>query len=109
MVEELTLSEAEQYWHDHIQACETSGKTISAYTAENNLRMWKFHNWKNRLIKKGLVFRSRRKYRFQKVSIAKGISGERENTKIHFPNGMVLEWNGVISEKQLISFLSHWV
>ena len=109
MVEELTLSEAEQYWHDHIQACETSGKTISAYAAENNLKKWEFHNWKNRLIKKGLVFRSRRKYRFQKVSIAKGISEERENIKIHFPNGMVLEWNGVISEKQLISFLSHWV
>jgi len=109
MVEEMILSEGEQYWYDHIQACETSGKNISVYTQENNLKKWKFHSWKNRLIKKGLVFRSRRKHRFKKVSIAKGISGDRENIKIHFPSGIVLECNGVISEKQLISFLSHWV
>lgn len=108
MGEELILSKTEQYWYDHIQACERSGKTISAYTAENNLRKWKFHNWKNRLIKTGFVFQSRRKHRFKKVSIANGISGEKENIKIHFPNGIILEWNGCVSEKQLISFLSHW-
>jgi len=106
------LSEKGRFWLTHIENCYRDGGSVTSYLQKHNLKDSGFYFWKNRLQKHGALKRpaTSTKVSFQKVSIRPEISpGAAEEIKIHFPNGLVLEWKGKIPEGRIVSLLSHWL
>jgi len=48
------LTERQQYWLDHIQACEESGDTTKAYAEVHGLSVSMMYSWRKELTMRGV-------------------------------------------------------
>ena len=99
VVDELRLTEHQRYWLERIQACEASGKRVTAYAAEHGFPVRAMYDAKKILVKKGVLPRTR----FQRVQ-AKVVSVGGE-WHIQFPNGVVVDFFGTVDAGSLSTVL----
>ncbi len=89
--EEPVLTERQQYWLDHIKACDASGGTAKEYASEHSLSVSTLYQYKKDLRRRGLLpVPSRKAPSFAKVYMA--ADDVRANIlRICFPNGIRVE------------------
>jgi hypothetical protein len=96
------LTERQRYWLQHIQACEASGKSIAAYSAEQGIAARAMYGGKKVLVKKG-VLATTRPARFQRVQ---GMEAAVSNQwRIGLPNGVSVAFAGEVDAQALTAIL----
>ncbi len=90
--EEPALTERQQFWLDHIQACEASGGSARQYAEDHDLPVTALYQSKKDLRKRGVLpMPSRKAPSFAKVHMTAGDTRE-DVLRICFPNGVRVEW-----------------
>ncbi len=54
----ITLTDSQRHWLEHLRACEASGKGIAAYATEHGLDAKAMYTGKKTLVKKGVLPRT---------------------------------------------------
>lgn len=86
------LSERQREWLEHLRACRAQGLSLKAYAEEQGLNLQRFYHWHRRLKRLGLVATDTPvSFAAIRVSAAPGVTGSQ---RLHFPNGLLLEWDG---------------
>ena len=97
------LTERQRYWLEKLQACETEGKSLSSYAAEQGFQVGAIYAAKKTLMRKGALPPSSG-VRFQRVQTqAMNVSKE---WRIRFPNGVLVEFSGAADAGSLSTILS---
>ena len=100
--QEISLTEHQRHWLDHLQACEASGKGIAAYAAEHGLDAKAMYTGKKTLVKKGVLPRTRR--RFARAQVRTAVI---DNAwRIGLPNGISVAFSGAVDAKTLHMILT---
>ncbi len=101
--EGVALTEHQRYWLERIQACEASGKRITAYAAEHGFPVRAMYDAKKVLVRKGVLPRTHRA-RFQRVQTeAVEVGGE---WRIQLPNGAAVDFSGTVDVAMLSTVLN---
>lgn len=100
--EDRGLTERQQYWLEHIQACEASGESLKTYAAAHGFSPGAIYAAKKVLIRKGLIASSRA--RFQQVHVAAPALGC--EWRIELPNGVAVGFSGTVDGGSLSTVLS---
>ncbi len=108
--QDLGLTERQQFWLDHIRACEASGSSTAQYAKNHDLRVASLYQRKKEFRKRGLLPTPLCKVpSFAKVR--RTSDGVREGVlRICFPSGVRVEWlaSSKSSEiKQLLPVVAH--
>ena len=101
--EGTALTERQRYWLEHVQACESSGKTIAEYAAEHSLAAQAMYAGKQMLVRKGLL-PSTRPVRFQRAQVAEPVVGS--EWRIHLPNGVSVAFSGSVDTATFTTVLN---
>ena len=83
------LTEKQQFWLSHVQACDESGQSMRAYADANGLSVTALYNWKSVLRGKGALdapVRSSGKL-FRQAAV---IGGGRTQCRVLLPTGLAL-------------------
>lgn len=96
------LTERQQYWLSHIQACQQQRISMKDYAQQQGIALHALYDAKCRLNKIG-VLSSKPKSKFQKAEITRVAS---TLCIIHLPNGIRLEWPTDNSTQTLTAILS---
>lgn len=96
------LTERQRFWLKHIQACEASGKSIAAYSAELGIAARAMYGGKKVLVKKG-VLATTRPARFQRVQVMEATVGNQ--WRIGLPNGVSVAFAGEVDTQALTAIL----
>ena len=103
IAEESDLTERQRYWLEKLQACESEGKSLSSYAADQGFHVGAIYAAKKTLIRKGVLPQTSG-VRFQRVQTqAMNVSNE---WRIRFPNGMSVEFCGSTDTGSLSTILS---
>ncbi len=97
------LTERQQYWLEQVKACEASGKSASAYAAEQGFRVGAMYAGKKSLISKGVLPRAAQKC-FQRVQTV-AVSAD-PKWRIQLANGVSVEFSGTVEDGALSTVLS---
>ena len=100
---EISLTEHQRYWLNHVRACEASGKRITEYAAEHGLGVHAMYDGKRVLVKKGVLPRTRTT-RFQRVQVVVPVTGS--EWRIQLPNGVAVAFTGAVDAATLTTVLS---
>ena len=92
--EGAALTEHQRYWLERIQACEASGKSITAYA---------MYDAKKVLVRKGVLPRTQRT-RFQRVQMEVVSVGS--DWHIRLANGVSVEFSGAVDAGSLSTVLN---
>ena len=92
------LTERQQYWLDHLKRCAAEGVSLKAYASQHGLALSMLYSWNRRLKDRGLIGNTP-VVRFTRVQVPVG------QYRLHFPNGLVLEWEGQLDEAVLTSLM----
>ena len=103
-MQEMTpvLTERQHFWLKHIQACEASGKSIAAYSAEQGIAARAMYGGKKVLVKKG-VLATARPGRFQRVQVME--AAVCSQWRIGLPNGVSVAFAGEVDSQALTAIL----
>jgi hypothetical protein len=86
------LSERQRAWLEHLRACRSQGLSLKAYAEQQGLNLQRFYHWHRRLKRLGLVATDTPvSFAAVRVSASRGVTGTQ---RLHFPNGLMLEWDG---------------
>ena len=86
------LTERQREWLEHLRACRAQGLTFKAYAEQQGLDLQRFYHWHRRLKRLGLVASDAPvSFAAIRVSAPAGVTGTQ---RLHFPNGLMLEWDG---------------
>ena len=102
-VQEGSLTERQQYWLNHIRACEASGKSIADYAVEHDINAQTMYAGKKMLVKKGILPRAHSN-RFQRAQLSS--IAVNHDWRIHLPNGVTVAFSGVVEAKTLSAVLN---
>ena len=97
-----TLTERQQFWLAHIQACEASGKSIVEYAATQGIAARAMYGDKKTLVQKG-VLPGTQPVRFQRVRMEAAVSNQ---WRIGLPNGVSVAFAGEVDARTLTTVLS---
>ena len=98
------LTRRQRYWLAHIQSCETSGKSIAEYAAEQGFTARAMYAGKKTLVKKGVLPRTR-PGRFQRAKVfSPPVVGS--DWRIQLPNGVLVVFSGTVDTGTLAAVLS---
>ena len=98
----ITLTDNQRHWLEHLQACEASGKGIAAYAAEHGLDAKAMYTGKKTLVKKGVLPRTRRR-RFARAQVTTAVN---DNAwRIQLTNGVSVAFSGAVDAKTLSTVL----
>ena len=100
---EQALTEHQRYWLERIQACEASGKSITAYAAEQGFEARAMYDAKKVLVRKGVLPRTQRA-RFQRVQTEAVTVGSEWH--IQLPNGVAVDFSGTVDAGTLSTVLN---
>jgi len=103
VAKESELTERQRYWLEKLQACESEGKSLSSYAAEQGFQVGAIYAAKKTLIRKGVLPEAQRS-RFQRVK-TEGLDVGNE-WRIRFPNGVSVEFSGTANAGSLATILS---
>lgn len=99
----MSLTDNQRHWLEHLRACEASGKGIAAYAAEHGLDVKAMYTGKKTLVKKGLLPRTRR-HRFARAQVKYAVT---DNAwRIGLPNGVSVAFSGAVDAKTLSTVLA---
>ena len=104
LLAEMKLTERQQYWLEHIQACEVSGKGATAYAAEHGFRVGAMYAGKKMLVRKGVLSGLQRS-RFQRVQTAAAVTVD-QKWRIQLPNGVSVDFSGTVDAGSLSTVLT---
>ncbi|RLA26571.1 MAG: hypothetical protein DRR11_19590 [Gammaproteobacteria bacterium] len=97
------LTERQRYWLKKLQACESEGKSLSSYAADQGFHVGAIYAAKKTLIRKGVLPQASG-VRFQRAQTqAMNVSDE---WRIRFPNGVSVEFSGAADAGSLSTILS---
>lgn len=90
MTQEISLTDTQQSWLEHIQACSKSGLTMKAYAQANDLSASAFYAWKKTLRRKGVIegHRTDEPSLFRKAVLS---DSRPSRARVLLPTGIVLE------------------
>jgi hypothetical protein len=88
MSQQQATTERQQYWLNHIEACQQQGISMKAYAQQSGIELRSLYDAKSRLVREGVLPR-RAKSPFQKVKIKTVTASQ---CILHLPNGIELEW-----------------
>ena len=99
------LTERQQYWLNHIRACDGGGKTSVEYAREHGINVKSLYAARKALAEKGSLPRSQPPC-FQKVQVSpRPVQGDSQ-WQIQLPNGVVIAFGGAVDAKSLALVLS---
>ena len=101
--QEISLTEKQRHWLEHLRACEASGKGIAAYAADQDLDARALYAGKKVLVKKGVLPRTRPS-RFQRVQVNDSVTGNA--WRIQLPNGVSVAFSGTVDARTLSTVLT---
>lgn len=96
------LTDRQRFWLKHIQACEASGKSIAAYSAEQGIAARAMYGGKKVLVKKG-VLATTRPARFHRVQVMEATVSNQ--WRIGLPNGVSVAFAGEVDPQALTAIL----
>ncbi len=97
------LTERQRYWLEKLQACESEGKSLSSYAADQGFHVGAIYAAKKTLIRKGVLPQTSG-VRFQRAQVeAVNVGSE---WRIRFPNGVSVEFSGTADAGSLSTILS---
>ena len=100
--QEISLTDHQCHWLEHLRACEVSGKGIAAYASEHGLDAKAMYAGKKVLVKKGVLPRTHRR-RFQRAQVNAAMT---DNTwRIQLPNGLSVAFSGTVDARTLSTVL----
>ena len=99
---EISLTEHQRFWLNHVRACEASGKRITEYATEHGLEVRAMYDGKRALVKKGVLPRTRAT-RFQRARVADPVMGS--EWRIQLPNGVSVAFAGSVDAGSLTTVL----
>ena len=100
---EISLTENQRHWLEHLRACEASGKGIAAYAGEHGLDAKAMYTGKKALVKKGVLPRTRRQ-RFARAQIKTAVT---DNAwRIQLTNGVSVAFSGAVDAQTLRTVLT---
>ena len=100
---EISLTENQRHWLEHLRACEASGKGIAKYAATYGLDARAMYTGKKVLVKKGVLPRARRR-RFQRVQVKDPVAGSA--WRVQLPNGVSVIFSGTVDSRTLSAVLT---
>jgi len=100
---EISLTENQRHWLEHLRACETSGKGIAAYAADHGLDARAMYTGKKVLVKKGVLPRTRPSH-FQRAEVREPVHGN--VWRIQLPNGVSVIFSGTVDTTALRTVLT---
>ena len=104
LLAEMKLTERQQYWLEHIQACEASGKSVTTYAAEHGFHVGAMYAGKKMLVRKGAL-RGAQRSRFQRVQTAAAVTVD-QTWRIQLPNGVLVDFSGTVDAGALLTVLN---
>jgi len=102
-IKEISLTERQRHWLEHLRACEASGKGIAGYAVAHGLDAKAMYAGKKALVKKGVLPRTRPS-RFQRAAVKGPVHGSA--WRIQLPNGLSVIFSGVVDARALGAVLA---
>ena len=99
---EISLTEHQRFWFDHVRACEASGKRITTYAMEHGLGVRAMYDGKRALVKKGVLPRTHAT-RFQRARVVDPVMDS--EWRIQLPNGVSVVFAGSMDAGSLATVL----
>jgi len=100
---ESELTERQQYWLKKLRACESEGRSLSSYAADQGFHVGAIYAAKKTLIRKGVLPQTP-SVRFQRIQTqAVNVGSE---WRVRFPNGVSVEFSGSADAGSLSTILS---
>ncbi len=92
MLQDIPLTEKQQFWLKHVQECDKSGLSMKAYAHANELSVSAFYTWKKALRRKGVIAgpQTDAPQLFRKAVVA---DSSHAHARALLPSGMVLEFD----------------
>ena len=84
-----TLTKKQQFWLDHVRACDQSDQSMRAYARANGLKVAEFYSWKAVLRRKGVVGEDKPAAVFRKADIVD--DRYPGHCRVMLPSGVALE------------------
>ena len=100
---EISLTDSQRHWLEHLRACEASGKGIAAYAREHSIDAKAMYAGKKVLVKKGVLSHTRG-HRFQRVQVKGSLAGS--TWHIQLPNGLSVAFSGTVDVRALSTVLT---
>ena len=97
------LTDRQRYWLEHIQACETSGKSMAEYAASKDIAVRAMYSGRKTLLNKGIL-PAEQPVRFQRVEVME--SAVSKQWRIGLPNGVSVAFSGEVDARSLTTVLS---
>ena len=97
------LTERQRYWLKELQACESEGKSLSSYAAEQGFHVGAIYAAKKTLIRKGVLPQTSG-VGFQRAQMeVASVSGE---WRVQLPSGVSVEFSGKVDAASLSRVLN---
>tara|TARA_R110001599_G_scaffold326461_1_gene539030 strand:+ start:274 stop:615 length:342 start_codon:yes stop_codon:yes gene_type:complete len=90
-----SLTERQQYWIEHIRACDAAGQTSIDYARANGINVKSLYSARKALAEKGKL-PSPRPSRFQKVQVTSSSGARDSQWHVQLPNGAAVSFGGGI-------------
>jgi len=103
IADESELTERQRYWLKKLQACESEGKSLSSYAADQGFHVGAIYAAKKTLIRKGVLPQTSG-IRFQRAQVEAVKVGS--EWRIQFPNGISVAFSGSADAGSLSTILS---
>ena len=100
--QEISLTEKQRHWLEHLQACEASSKGIAAYAAEHGLDAKAMYTGKKTLVKKGVLPCTRRR-RFARAQVKATVTDAA--WRVQLTNGVSVAFSGAVDAQTLRTVL----
>lgn len=101
--QEASLTERQQYWLNHVRACDSAGKTTVEYAQAQGIEVKTMYSARKALAEKG-VLPCPKPPRFQKAEVVSGPADTQ--WRVQLPNGAVVTFDGEVDGKRLKLILS---
>ena len=95
------LTERQQYWLNHLRACDASGLTSIDYAREHGIKVKSLYSARKALAKKGTLAPHPRSSAFQKVAVAGGNPISNHQWQVQLPNGAIVSFGGSVDAGSL--------
>ena len=102
-IKEISLTERQRHWLEHLRACDASGKGIAGYAAAHGLDAKAMYAGKKVLVKKGVLPHTRPS-RFQRAAVKDPVHGSA--WRIQLPNGLSVAFSGTVDAATLSTVLA---
>ena len=98
--DDVELTERQQYWLNHIRACDAAGQTSVDYARAHSINVKSLYSARKALAAKGATPPTP-PTRFQKVQLVGGNRGSDSQWHIQLPNGLAVSFGGAVDAATL--------